>query len=475
MSRHIGVALSGGGHRASLWGLGALLYLVDVGKSRELGAISSVSGGSISNGVVAHEVDVGEVDPPEFERAVSRLVRHVADTGFFFWGPSTNAYVLSVLAGAAAGVVALIVGIVVVFRDGLTWTAGLTLIAAVVVLSLTARWFERRSEMVDRALAKTHFSGGGRATPLSAVDRSVDHVFCATELQSADHLYLSPRFVSSYALGVGGPAGLRLSTAVQASACLPGVFSPRRLPTAPHKFSSGQVELPAEMVLVDGGVYDNMADQWLGGLADRLRRVPTLPVRARDLDEIVVVNASAATQWTKVRRLWLVLLSELTSLMRVSSVMYQVTTERRRRGLVAEWRAAEQAGHGQRGALVHIAQSPYLVADRFRGSASAPDRAARSEAVLALLGDTAEGRQEWARRADASRNVPTVLRRLGRDVTLDLLEHSYLLAMCNLHILLDYPLASQPVRHRVSRLLVEPPAGRPAGAPAHAAQTPGAP
>jgi hypothetical protein len=52
--------------------------------------------------------------------------------------------------------------------------------------------------------------------------------------------------------------------------------------------------------------------------------------------------------------------------------------------------------------------------------------------------------------------VSTVLRRLGRDVTLDLLEHAYLLAMCNLHVLLGYPLAAEPVRQRVARLLAKP-------------------
>ena len=42
----IAVALSGGGHRA-LFSLGALVYLVDAGKSREVTSVSSVSGGSL--------------------------------------------------------------------------------------------------------------------------------------------------------------------------------------------------------------------------------------------------------------------------------------------------------------------------------------------------------------------------------------------------------------------------------------------
>ena len=51
--RNIAISLSGGGYRPSLFGLGALLYLVDAGKNREVTSISSVSGGLITNGYVA--------------------------------------------------------------------------------------------------------------------------------------------------------------------------------------------------------------------------------------------------------------------------------------------------------------------------------------------------------------------------------------------------------------------------------------
>ena len=43
--RALSVALSGGGHRAALFGLGVLMYLADAGKNRQVGSIVSVSGG----------------------------------------------------------------------------------------------------------------------------------------------------------------------------------------------------------------------------------------------------------------------------------------------------------------------------------------------------------------------------------------------------------------------------------------------
>src|SRR5580692_3506414 len=93
----IGVALSGGGHRASVWGVGLLLYLADVGRHHDVGVIASVSGGSITNGVVAHEMDYGQADAAGVRAGIRSLLRHIAYTGLFFWGPSTNLYVVAVL------------------------------------------------------------------------------------------------------------------------------------------------------------------------------------------------------------------------------------------------------------------------------------------------------------------------------------------------------------------------------------------
>lgn len=454
MDQHIGVAISGGGHRAAIWGLGTLLYLVDSGKHREVAAISSVSGGSITNGVVAHETDFPTTDPRTFDTNVTPLVRHIADTGLFFWGPATNAYVISVLAGLTLAVLALLAGIALLCAEGLSPRAGGTLLASAVLLALVARWFARRSDVVDRALARTHFTRAGQPTRLADVHRSVDHILCATELQSSDHLYLSPRFLYSYTIGLGTPADMRLSTAVQASACLPGAFSPRRLKTAGYRFHGGHGPgaQARELLLTDGGVYDNMADQWLDNLDARLQRETPPPAQGTHIDQVIVANASAPQDWQPLRRARLVLLGELATLQRASSVMYQVTTERRRTALVRQWQAAAYPQTGQQGVLVHIGQTPYTVADKYRNSAN-PERAERADAVIALLGDDCDAREAWDTKAKASIRVPTVLRKLGQRPTLDLLEHSYVLAMCNLHIILGYPLLPPPTRERFVGLL----------------------
>ncbi|MGW4896977.1 patatin-like phospholipase family protein [Kitasatospora sp. NPDC004240] len=459
----IGVALSGGGYRATMWGIGALMYLADAGKHRDVVAISSVSGGSVANGVVAHETDFRRDPGDGFARRVRPLIRHCAHTGLFFWGPSTNRYVISLFALTGIAGAVLLAGVVATAVDGLRALSGSLLGAGLLLLAGALFVFQRRSGVVDRALARELFHHDGVPTALGDVRRSVDHVFCATELQSGDHFYFSPGFAYGFRFGTGVPGDLRLSTAVQSSACLPGAFAVRRLPTARHRFvppgTGVPAAPPATLVLTDGGVYDNMADQWLVGLADRVRR-PGAPPAHGEVDEIVVVNASAGMTWDPFPASRLPVVGELAALNRVRNVMYDVSTSHRRSGLVRSSGAAARSG-GPVSALVHIAQSPYRVADAYAGAGEfGPDaaaRAARAKEVLALLGDDAEHRAVWQDRADRSRRTGTVLRRLGADTTADLLFHAYTLTACNLHVLFGHPLpAALPDRGYFADLVGPP-------------------
>jgi predicted acylesterase/phospholipase RssA len=463
MSR-IGIALSGGGHRSTIWGAGVLLYLADAGRHADVGVIASVSGGSILNGVVAHEMDYPLSDAHDMRTKLRPLLGHVAYTGLFFWGPSTNAYVLTVLALAGLGAAGFLAGLIMAFVSGAGLWSGLVLVVSLLVLWGAVAVFGRRSAVVDNALARTHFSRNGRPTRLADVERSLDHVMCATELQAGEHFYFSPTFLYSYPFGCGHPADLRLSTAVQASACLPGAFAARRLAARAHQFRRSPsvtepASIPDQMLLTDGGVYDNMGDQWLDGLAGRVRGNANLPVKAAVLDQVIVVNSSARVPWTGVRANWLPIRDELTSLARVKDVQYAVSTSTRRHYLIAGWDAAATAGSGTQGALVHIAQSPFEVIDAYRhADARWPQRSQRARQALEWLGDTAESRARWAQVAASNANVPTVLRKLGPDATARLLWHSYVLAACNLHVILDgFPLPPQPPAEQEFRTLIGEP------------------
>lgn len=455
----LGVSLSGGGHRAALFGLGALTYLADAGANRQVCSVASVSGGSMANAYLAQEVDYSAVDGHDLrERVVAPLAGQLAKGGSLFATWSTWLYlaVLVVSGVATFGVWLLPAGTAVRLAAFVT--------AVVVWGSFVAGL---RSRVCARAFRAVLFSRDGRATALSAIHDGVDHVLCATDLQAGEHLYFSSRFVCSFRLGWGKPAGLLLADAVQASACLPGAFPPRFLPTARHRFEAGaEFTRPRWMVLSDGGVYDNMADQWAQGLDRRKQRWPGLADGLREPSALVVVNASGRLGFQAIGRHVLPLIGELASLLRSKDILYDLTTRQRRAGLVGRFDRAEMEGSGLRGCLVHIPQSPFAVARAFADAQKLwPERAAQAAAVLERLGDT---EAEWDAIAESSPKIKTTLSKLGVETTAQLLRHGYTLAMANCHVILGLPLFDVPdidhFRQLATGIAASPPTPLPAAA-----------
>ncbi len=424
----IGVALSGGGHRAGLFGLGVLLYLVDAGKNPDVGSIASVSGGSLTNGFIAQRLDYRTTSPDAFRDAVRPLARRLAKTGTV-WPPSlaTAGYLVVVLASALA-----LVG-VWFFPSPLPWRlAGF--VGALVVFGVVAGL---RGLVVSRALARTLFSPEGRPSALAECNRSLDHVICAADLHAGENVYFSPGFVCSYRLGWGEPGDLPLHVAVQCSAALPGALPPRWLPTARHRFRSPRPEAAdaSRMALVDGGVYDNMADQWTLGLRARRERWPALAKGLRDADEVIIVNASAGLEWTRIWGARIPLVGEIVALLRDKSILYDNGNAVRRELAVLRFGATDATG-----ALVHIAQSPLRVARAF---AQSPDlaTATRAATIIEQLGPEEAA---WGRIAEASSHLGTTLWGFRGSAGAELVRHGYALAMANLHVLLAYPRTAVP-------------------------------
>jgi predicted acylesterase/phospholipase RssA len=519
----IGLALSGGGFRASLWALGALLHLEDAGVAGRVTTVSSVSGGSISNGVAAFGGEYGGTDEP-IRNSAERLISLAADDGLVLFGPATNRYVRTLLTFAglvASSLVATILSLAAVLLPGLIdslpfatrfvsvligvsliigfalvdWgvavkarrrdevfrgivvlaiVAGVLLAAASVIgwlvfsnrmgvtvlvaslavsLAITAMLVGQRSVKVERALASELFSKDGKAIRLADLaDRRVLHVFCATELQSGIHAYFSPRFVYSFRFGHGHPGPLPLARAVQASAALPGGFRARRIPTAPFRLQrvAPQDEPHAgrndPMVLLDGGVYDNMGVSWFVGLDQRRR---TWASAGRPLDgladpgNLLVVNASTGWEWRAMTAEG-GLLRELGVLGRVQDVMYKTTTRPRRHHLVREWQLLDRCSlPGTRGAIVNIDQSPWELAASVAASEKWGEAAERTIAALEQLRAAGgPSRDHWREIAFANATEPTTLRSLGREVSQRLVWHAYILTAIASHIFLAVPLPS---------------------------------
>ncbi len=248
-TRHIGVSLSGGGHRASLFGLGALIYLVDAGKGPEISCISSVSGGSITNAWVGLKTDLFVAASGDFRTDIAPLAAAVSTKGTLWTAPLTYAYLVLLVAILA-------VATVLCFPLEGVWPFAVWAVALTVVgwLARQRGWIAARA--FDRALF--------RGAALSRLNPTTDHIICSCDLQTSEAVYFSGRFVYSYRLGWGVPGDLPLARAVQASACLPGAFAPVVLPIERHHFTlAGAGEHPlTRMLLTDGGVYDNMGTEW---------------------------------------------------------------------------------------------------------------------------------------------------------------------------------------------------------------------
>src|SRR6266700_1053495 len=75
------VALSGGGHRATLATLGALLAIVDRGLGPKVIQVASVSGGSISNAFVAQRCRLEELGPGEMDDVAAELTSTIVRQG----------------------------------------------------------------------------------------------------------------------------------------------------------------------------------------------------------------------------------------------------------------------------------------------------------------------------------------------------------------------------------------------------------
>jgi predicted acylesterase/phospholipase RssA len=267
----LAVALSGGGHRATLFGLGALMYLVDAGRQRDTVSIASVSGGSLTNGFVGQTLDFQGVSSEGFTtRVVKPLAGQIANRGTLFAPLITKLYFLLLVFGFIAAWLPLWL------LPAAIW---LRVLAFVLLLCLWGWLFSLRGAVCAHAFKTTLFSPGGKATPLGRLHTACSHVICATELRSAQSVYFSGDFVYGFAFGAGKPGTIPLYRVVQASAAFPGGFPPARISTASIDFKptgKREVKRVPTLIMPDGGVYDNMGDQWARGFAGRAADWPFL-------------------------------------------------------------------------------------------------------------------------------------------------------------------------------------------------------
>jgi hypothetical protein len=283
----IGVAISGGGHRATAYGLGVLLYLVDSGLNLKVNTITSVSGGSILNAFVAllrsedgrEKRPFDSFSPKEFDRHAPHLAMLLsgkptiwfASIGVIAVGSALALalFLLSVIDGTTTLLPMALLLLIVSFLLGPksggslwgwwgTWlycstiwilaiisfivacTLGIWGLAALPLVVLCGWLFNQRHWVAEKAYAHTVCKSPGCrhvSSNLEDMNTSVRHVFCATEMHSGQHAYFSHDLVYARGFGLGRPFSFSVASAVQVSANFPGGFPIRPLKASRFQFS----------------------------------------------------------------------------------------------------------------------------------------------------------------------------------------------------------------------------------------------
>ncbi|HWC03062.1 MAG TPA: patatin-like phospholipase family protein [Methylomirabilota bacterium] len=214
----IGLALSGGGFRATLFHCGALWRLDELGILARLDRVSSISGGSITAGVLAIRWQA-----LRFHGAGGGNLRELVIEPL-------RAFCHRTVDAPAIGLGAVLPG-------------------------------RRPSDLLQAEYAK-HLYG---ATTLRDLPDRPRFVFNATNLATGVSFRFSKPYAGDYRIGLIKDPAFPVALAVTASSAFPPFLSPVAIETEPSAFQRvegadlfDQVAYRERLLLTDGGVYDNL-------------------------------------------------------------------------------------------------------------------------------------------------------------------------------------------------------------------------
>jgi hypothetical protein len=485
-SREVGIALSGGGHRASLMALGALLYVVDAKVNKEVGTISSVSGGTITNTFVAQECDFRTVMSEDFDRVAGTLAKAIVYRGTLDATLFGKLYVFVLIA----------IGVVALWsfsRWSTTYLPWWLCPLSVALFGLLAIF---RGTVIEQILGIVLFRKRGGPTRRGHIEGRTKHVFCATDLAGASPFYFVTRYggdlcnIGFHTHGhrkdlVSVPGReVTLQAAVRASAGFPGVFPPRRF---------------GFTLLADGGIVDNLGTQWWDldrDSNDRSRGYDLAMLGVGNIDRLLVIDAGLPIQSVRDRLMRLPIVGEFLTLSRVVSVLYPNVVKPRVEALrsrLDRWADAEgkellgpavvtlsegighfSTRHCSVEALLYYAGLKEELAqgridcnemrDKLTCSTAHTRHAELNRRALLFLNDTVPawtaalpsfGFGSMSELEKEALSVPTTLSRLNERKAISLIVYGYLGAMEALHVSfgtpLQPPLGPQRLLHLVAR------------------------
>ena len=276
----LGLALSGGGFRATLFHLGALWRLNELGILSQVSRISSVSGGSILNGLLSikwDSLDFKEGVATNFGETVVPPIRALC-------GQTLD--VRAVFYGLFQGAVPLV------------------------------REYSKRLV--------------GDAT-LQDVPDYPDFVFNATHIESGRAWYFSKSKMETYRLGVVESPRFALAKVIAASSACPPFFPPVVINVDPGEFLGTDLSVQFEeegydksrVHLTDGGVYDNLGMQKI------------MPYKIQLYSDASGPLATKGNRWTR----WF-----KNRVLNPNSILMEQTRSLRRREIVSDFKAGTARG-----------------------------------------------------------------------------------------------------------------------------------
>lgn len=218
----VALSFSGGGFRATLAALGVLRFAADAGMLERVRYVSSVSGGSLANGLIAHLYEQLETEgfAPD---AVDRLVI----TPF----------------------------VEKIGRDSLSKTLLRNIWRTLGPLS--------RTHLLADAFDRWFFEG----RKLEDLSPQCRFIINAASVTTGVRFAFEREIVGDWVMGRTHTkgTGLRLATAAAASAAVPGAFAPLEIKGVDFPCANGRTQR-----LLDGGAYDNSGIEALDNVKDAL-------------------------------------------------------------------------------------------------------------------------------------------------------------------------------------------------------------
>ncbi|MDJ0982342.1 MAG: patatin-like phospholipase family protein [Kiloniellales bacterium] len=281
-----GLALSGGGFRATLFHLGALWRMNELGQLAKIERLTGVSGGAITAGYLGYrwkDLDFSNQVAGNFAEVVAKPIQEfcarTVDTWAIFKGKFDP--------------------------------------------------FHTAADYVAKAYDKHLFDGASlHALPDDAAGQGPRVIIYATNMQSGVSFRFSRPYMADYRIGQNYNTGpVRLADAVAASSAFPPILTPKVLKTKPEDWKQDDdptkrgdlwpnVDFRRKIYLTDGGVYDNMG----------------LEAISRDYDPVFV--SAAGAPFSKDPMSWLTLHTEVGVALRATGIMTEQIRALRRRRLM---------------------------------------------------------------------------------------------------------------------------------------------